>query len=279
MNMVTIVPTHDVDWISVKSMKGLRTFFGFLRRELLKSDLSSLNIPHWNNFKEWMELENKYDVRSAFYFLHKDAGGSTYDFTDVEDVVKDLDKGHWEIGLHGTFQSATNLQNIVREKNSLEKILGKNIQGIRMHYLRISEKSLKLQEETGFKYDSSLETPELFRIFHPVVKHVKLNLIEIPLTLHDGTLFVKRRMEVKEAYRYSCKIIDMASRADGIVTLNWHQHVFSPEFKPWLRTYMLILEHAKKIGAEILRPIDVVHRFQAQTIEFSSFIQQASGNR
>lgn len=271
--MVILVPTHDVDWVSVRSVKGLRTFFGFVRREVIKRNFSSLRVPHWGNFHRWMELENEYDVRSAFYFLQKGIGGSAYDFNDVKDVVRDLDKGHWEVGLHGTFNSATNLQNLINEKMSLEKILGKTIQGIRLHFMRISKKSLGLQEEARFTYDSSLETSDFFRIFHPVVNDVRLNLIEMPLTLHDGTLFVKKKMTFDEAYKYSRKIIDMASRVDGIVTLNWHQRLFSPEFKSWLKMYILILKYAKKIEAEILRPIDVVQMFKAEAMELSNFIK------
>jgi len=238
--MVILVPTHDVDFASVRSVKALRTFFGFVRRELVAGNFSSLCVPHWENFQRWMDLENEYDVRSAFYFLQKGIGGSPYDFN---------------------------------EKISLEKILGKTVQGIRLHFLRISEKSLKLQEKAHFIYDSSLETPRFFRIFHPVVNDVRLNIIEMPLTLHDNTLFVKKKMTLDEAYKYSRKIIDMASRVDGIVTLNWHQQLFSPEWKSWLKAYILILNYAKKIEAKFLKPIDVVQMFQAEAMEFSNFVK------
>jgi len=271
--MVILVPTHDVDFASVRSVKALRTFFGFVRRELVAGNFSSLCVPHWENFHRWMDLENEYDVRSAFYFLQKGIGGSTYDFNDIKDAVRDLDKGRWEIGLHGTFDSTINRQSLLNEKMALEKILGKTVQGIRLHFLRVSEKSLKLQEKAHFIYDSSLETPKFFRIFHPVVNDVRLNLIEMPLTLHDNTLFVKKKMTLDEAYKYSRKIIDMASRVDGIVTLNWHQQLFSPEWKSWLKAYILILNYAKKIEAKFLKPIDVVQMFQAEAIEFSNFVK------
>jgi len=271
--MVTVVLTHDVDWFSVKSLRGLRTFFGFVRRELSGGKLSALKVPYWQNFHKWMELENGYDVRSVFYFLYKGVGGSTYNFSDVEDAVKNLDKGGWEIGLHGTFDSTRSLSNLTEEKMLLERTLGKSVQGIRLHYLRISEESLRLQEEAGFRYDSSLETQEFFKIFHPVVRNRKLNLIELPLTLHDSTLFVKKKMAFDDAYKYSRKIIDKASREDGIVTLNWHQRTFSSEFKSWLKTYVLILKYAKSIEAEMLKPIEVVQRFQQNATELTDFLK------
>ncbi|MFX0196735.1 MAG: polysaccharide deacetylase family protein [Candidatus Hodarchaeota archaeon] len=264
--MVVIILSHDVDWISVASFNGLKTFLGFVSGEFIKGSLSSMKIPRWWNFHRWMELENKYDVRSAFYFLHKGPGGSKYDFSDVNDVVKDLDKGGWEIGLHGTLNSAKNFQSLIKEKLLLEKILGKPIYGIRLHYLRISEESLKLQETAGFLYDSSLETKALFKFFHPVVNGVKLNLVELPLTLHDGTLFSKWKMTSNEACRHSRKIIERASREDGVVTLNWHQRTFSSEFGSWLKTYITILKYVKSIGAEILTPTEAVKRFQEKAL-------------
>ena len=54
-------------------------------------------------------------------------------------------------------------------------------------------------------------------------------------------LFVKEKMTGDEAYKFSRKIIDKAHREDGIVTLNWHQHTFSPEFKSWLKIYVQLL--------------------------------------
>ncbi|MFX0204877.1 MAG: hypothetical protein ACFFDT_02750 [Candidatus Hodarchaeota archaeon] len=266
--MVVIVLTHDVDWISVRSLRGLRNFLGFVSREFIRSGLSSMKIPQWWNFHRWMELENEYDVRSAFYFLHKARapGGSQYNFSDIKDLVNDLDRGGWEIGLHGTFNSAEDFQSLVKEKLLLEKILGKPIHGIRLHYLRISERSLKLQETAGFLYDSSLETEASFKLFHPVVKGIKLKLFELPLTLHDDTLFSKKKMTSDGAYRFSRKIIERASKEDGIVTLNWHQRTFSSEFGSWLKTYRSILKYAKNIGAEIVTPAEAVKRFQKKAI-------------
>lgn len=271
--MVIIVLTHDVDWISVRSIRGSRTFLGFARRQLLRGDLSALRIPNWKNFKQWMELEKKYDVRSAFYFLSKGAGGSTYDFNNIENILKGLDREDWEIGLHGTYDSAKNLDVLMEEKTSLEKILRKPVYGIRLHYLRISEISLKLQEDAGFLYDSSLETTDFFEIFHPVIGNRRLNLVELPLTLHDSSLFVKEKMTVDEAYKFSRKIIDKAHKKDGIVTLNWHQRTFSPEFKSWLKTYVQLLKYVKRIGAEVLKPVEVVQRFEQKTAELADFLR------
>jgi hypothetical protein len=68
--------------------------------------------PYWN-FERIMELEDRLGVRSTFLFLIETAHGFSpkywgrYDINrdEVKSVIRTLDRGGWEIGLHGSSPS------------------------------------------------------------------------------------------------------------------------------------------------------------------------------
>ena len=63
--------------------------------------------------KKDMEIEEKFDVRSTFFFRTLYENG---DVLDYEDDIKQLQKSNWEIGLHTDPSSVDNTEKIQQEK-------------------------------------------------------------------------------------------------------------------------------------------------------------------
>ena len=144
--------SHDVDW----GYNGPSRNHILERKDRFDDDLFA-NTPIndlYRNFSEFMEIEEKYDVKSTFFFRTQYEDG---DYKDYHDNIKELFDGGWEIGLHTDPTSVKDIKKIKTEKENLEKLINTKILGNRVHYLSNDEQLLKKLAELDFVYDSSIK--------------------------------------------------------------------------------------------------------------------------
>ncbi len=267
--------THDVDRVQ-KTYQYFTHFLKTRNLEHLKGLIRKKNEPYWN-FKNILKIERKYKVKSTFFFLNESKkiellDYSTwklclgrYNFSDkkISTVIRNLDNVGWEVGLHGSYDSYNNKDILRKEKDQLEAILGKPIEGIRQHYLNLDVPvTWKLQEELGFKYDASFGLTEevgfregICRPFYPFDN----DFLEIPLTIMDSPLMDNYQCK-KERLKIINDLLDVAEANNSIITILWHQRVFNEkEFPGYSETYEDIIVECKKrkawfaTGSEIYR--------------------------
>ncbi|MCE5338456.1 MAG: polysaccharide deacetylase family protein [Methanomicrobiaceae archaeon] len=260
--------THDVDEIypplkhtllsTLTCLKGL-DFSGFKQQAFWKLH-GKESSPYWN-FQEIMDLEEKYDARSSFYFLATDSDIKRFRY-NIENLEGELgqivDRG-WEVGLHGGYYAYNNLEEILREKGRLERVLGRKVTGYRNHYLRFQvPDSWEILEKAGFRYDTTLGYPDMvgFRngmchLFRPYNLHTdtEFNILEIPLVIMDGTLFDSVG-SCGGAWEVTKRLIDTVTSCHGVLTLNWHTNNFNCPFRAsWSRLYEKTLQYCHNRGA------------------------------
>ena len=265
MKKLTICLTHDVDRV-YKSYQYVTHDLVKLKIENLK-DLFHRNNPYWN-FHEIMSIEKKYKVKSTFFFLEESIkfdifsyknwklSLGKYKFNDfaVEKMIRIIDKHGWEIGLHGSYNSYKNLSLLKKEKNKLEKVVGKPVLGIRQHYLNLNiPETWIIQKKAGFLYDASfgIKNKIGFPIgkYHPFVDD-KSEMLIFPLALMDGYLF-KHSKDYDDAWNKCLKIIDEAEKNNALMVVLWHQRVFNEkEFPGYRSMYENIIVECKKRDAE-----------------------------
>ena len=150
--MQLVFLSHDVDWDFNGPPKDhiLKIKNRFDEKLFQTTPINKL----YRNFSEYMEIEEKYETKSTFFFRTQYENG---DYRDYYDDIKKLNKEGWEIGLHTDPSSVNEILEIKREKENLEKILGSKIYGNRVHYLSNDEKLLKKLSKLGFIYDSSFK--------------------------------------------------------------------------------------------------------------------------
>ena len=248
--------SHDVDW----SYNGPSKDHILQRKDRFDEKLFETTPIDklYYNFPEFMEIEEKYNVKSTFFFRTQYENGN---YKDWQNDIKDLVKGRWEVGLHTDPSSINNIEKIKEEKNNLEKLTNSKIKGNRVHYLSNDLQLQKKLSELGFVYDSSnKKTKDI--ISSEDMGYQKIdNIIEFPVTLMDAYLFT--HMEISEEKIVSTveKTLNSCRELNSdfnVITLLWHDNVLKMKGG---RMYPKILEFlASQDDVEMCRGIDLAQK-------------------
>ncbi|NAZ25418.1 MAG: hypothetical protein GU357_06640 [Thermofilum sp.] len=266
--------THDIDTIYPSWRYTIFTSLKLLSRFQIKAGVDRLiakvsettKNPFWN-FKKIMEIEKSYDAKSTFFFkaTNKDPAGWIYDIESLKDVLKDISDEGFEIGLHGGYYSFNNPHALLEEKIRLEKVLGRPVIGIRMHYLRFEiPYTWRMLKDIGFKYDTTFGYPDMpgFRNgicypFKPYDLYQKeiIDILEIPLNVMDNTLF---HIGIEKGWEIVKKIIYYTEKYSGVVTILWHNTTFDNVFwGNWSKFYNKLLHYLAEKKAWITTAEDI----------------------
>jgi peptidoglycan/xylan/chitin deacetylase (PgdA/CDA1 family) len=251
--------THDVD--RVKKSYQYITHFVKTGRPYHFLSLFQKNEPYWN-FEKIMEIENKHNVKSTFFFLNESGSASfffpkewklylgRYNMLDshIVAIIQKLNDNGWEIGLHGSYNSYNNENMMILEKEALERIINNEVIGIRQHYLNLKiPETWKFQDKIGFRNEK----------YHPFTPFNDSSFLVIPLAIMDVLLFNCAK-NIDDAWKKCEELIDIAEKNRGILTVLWHQRVFNEkEFPGWSLIYEKIIESCKEKNAWIATARDV----------------------
>ena len=251
--MQYIFLSHDVDW----RLQGPPIEHILERKDRFEQELFENTKPEnlYRNIPEYMEIEEKFDVRSTFFFRTFYENGNVLDY---EDDIKQLQKLDWEIGLHTNPSSINDLDKIRLEKEKLESISGKQIIGNRVHYLNYNSELPEKLEKLGFSYDSSLRHSKDI-IDEKEMGYSRINgIIEFPVTLMDAYLFTYMKIQEDGIIPEFQKTLDLGRSLseNNVISVIWHDNVLKMKGG---RMYKQILEFlTSQDDVEIKRGIDLV---------------------
>jgi len=251
--MQYIFLSHDVDW----RKQGPPLEHVLSRKDRFDPELFEKTKPEelYRNIPEYMEIEEKFDVRSTFFFRTFYENG---DVIDYEDDIKQLQKSNWEIGLHTKPSSVDDLNEISLEKEKLESITGRQIIGNRVHFLNYNTELLNKLEKLGFSYDSSLRHSK-DRIDEKEMGYSRINgMFEFPVTLMDAYLFTHMKIQEEKIISEFKKTLDLGRSLskNNVISVIWHDNVLKMKGG---RMYKQILEFlTSQDDVEIKRGIDLV---------------------
>jgi hypothetical protein len=213
--------------------------------------------PNWR-FAETAAEERSLGARSTFFVMaghgHRADGAApeVYDRLRPRLVETLLESGS-EVGLHGSYLAAEDLERLARERATLAQLDGPLI-GQRYHYLRVDpHRNLAPLAEIGFRYDTSLGFPDAlgFRagVAHPFrpwdfAQDSPANLIEVPLALMDATLAEERYagLSAVDAKPRVLALLDWAAEQGGAFSILWHPERFDgPSARGWDRLYFELI--------------------------------------
>jgi len=277
--------THDVDHVSAHSvlqpLRALRTLNGASAKTMVASGIKVIRNATlygkdpFHCYERWLEVESSIGAHSTFFILpecvrkphHTDG---IYRFSDrvrfdgqrctVAEMICEIDRQGWEVGLHATWYAFDDADELKRQKEQVERVVGHEIVSLRQHYLHYDIRSTpRAHTEAGFRYDSTLGFNDNvgFRFGTSYPWHLydlheaKLLLIlEIPLIVQDGALLNPRkglRLDEEAAFRYVAQMADAVETVGGVLTLLWHAD--SVAIPSWYNLYHQVLEFLKTRNA------------------------------
>jgi len=250
--MQYIFLSHDVDW----RRQGPPIEHVLARRDRFDSKIFEKTKPEnlYRNIPEYIELEEKFGIRSTFFFrtLYEDGN-----VDDYEDDIQTLQKGGWEIGLHTDPQSVNSIEKIKQEKDKLESLTKKPIVGNRVHFLNYGEKLPSKLKELEFLYDSSLRHSKNKIDEKEMGYSIIDGIIEFPVTLMDAYLFTHMKIREERVVSEFEKTLNFGRKISNknVISIIWHDNVLKMKGG---RMYEKILEFLSlQEDVKILRGKDI----------------------
>lgn len=280
--------THDVERVSIYSLQQA------LRKRLLRlSNTPSVtqkikhilgfvnNLTRFGSrygekdplhcYERWREVEREIGAHSTFFFWpglssvtkrhHTDCNYELYDRVvfdgqkcTVAEMIQDIGQRGWEIGLHPSWYSFDDVDELKRQKEALENALGHDVLSVRQHYLHYDIRiTPRVHAEAGFKYDSTLGFSDNigFRFgtcypLHLYDLHAEneLPILEIPLIVQDGAMLTPIKglgLDEDTAFQYVVLITEAVEKVGGVLTILWHPHMINNMV--WWNLYLRTIEY------------------------------------
>ena len=159
---------------------------------------------------------------------------TAYDISDVKEWAARLLNEGCEIGVHGidAWHDADKGRD---ELARIAEVTGAAGVGIRMHWLLRNAETASILDESGYAYDSTAGYNETIgyragttQVYRP---HGARRLLELPMHIQDGALFYPTRLGLSEpeADERCQRLIGVARRLGGVLTVLWHDRSHGPE--------------------------------------------------
>ncbi len=201
-------------------------------------------------FAQWLDLEERLNVRSAFFFLSPVTSLSphwrlNYEISD-EPILAALDlieEKDGEVGLLSIAHASENALAMEREK--LEDLGGVFVWGVRSYKFGNTPASVRHKSAVGFAYDASWfagqnEPSFLTGCAHPfrpldAERWQVLPLIELSTVLDDRVLFgeLTERHRNGDATHSGIQFCETVLALNGTACLSWQQHTFNQRAMPF----------------------------------------------
>lgn len=287
--------THDVDFVS-RYCVSLRDCREAIRRALRTSKRGvelavptgrmlakyvlqpflapSLGRDEFWHYEDWLRLEDRYGFKSTWFFLAGRLSSSRkwdtcYDHrsqirfdgrrTTVREMMREIRRRGWDVGLHGSYDSATNAKVMLEEKRQVEESCRAEVLGVRQHYLhydvgvtpRVQEQAgLRVDSTQGFNRTVGFRAGTCFPYFcwdHEEQR--PLQVLEVPQHAMDGALFMESALSYdgQTAIRHMLELMDTIAEMGGCLTLNWHANWLNNPL--YWDTYATLLREAKSRNA------------------------------
>ncbi|HEY6867446.1 MAG TPA: polysaccharide deacetylase family protein [Candidatus Eisenbacteria bacterium] len=286
--------THDVDFVTLNPsssaaarevMRNARLLLegprdrsaapmitrGIVRGVYLLATLRSLRPKRERTYDEWLKLEDRFGFKSTFfYFPEKVSVPHVYDclysFDDpvgydgrrmrVRDMMVEMDRAGWEIGLHGSYHSALRAGLLAHQRQQVEDAIGHRVLSTRQHWLHYdarvtpalqAQADLRADSTQGFNRNVGFRAGTAFPYAcWDFDLSQALPVMEIPQHVMDGALFTPNALEydADRAIRHCVKLMDEVEAVGGCLTLSWHPN--SIQVPPYWAVYESVLAEAAR---------------------------------
>ena len=261
--------THDVDFFN--RYDSPKKFYKALAGDILKRKSPTLfvktlteylpiksgkkNDPY-NTFDFFMDISEKYNLKSNFYFIPELIGESDAQYNIngkyIIEMIKHIKTRGHNIGIHAGLKTYNNTNIYTTELNRLKNIIPNITEG-RQHFLMFENpKTFQILNSNNILTDSTLGysndigfrcgTCYPFPVFD-ILEQKKLTLIEEPLIFME-TALKKTTQNTDEFFNKAIEISNTVKKYSGKFIILWHQsNTNINEWKNYIPIYEKIISN------------------------------------
>lgn len=254
-----VIISHDVDHIkSSEHLKDLflvkylirnsiELFYSVIPFSEFKSRILDIFRNKFNNIESLIDFDNKHSVQPTYFIAVNNGLSLSYNEKEAYKWTHLVLKNEIQVGIHGI--DFDNLQAIKNEKEKFNKVTQHNPAGIRMHYLRLNEQTLRYLDQNGYQFDSST-----FAMINP---YRIGNLWEFPVHLMDSYLvYGNSTHQLKSIEQIKDETINTIEKAKDLgiryFTIITHDFYFSDSFRIWKEWYIWLIKYMKSQKIEFI---------------------------
>ncbi len=271
------LPTIDIDNAYAFKYKG------FLRSSLgLANSLLNLRVKefgrriavHLNLFSDPYDTYNELfrildqSNESVWFILGGNYGKFDKNISLDKEVMRNLVKridNKFHLGIHPSYSSNSQPELISKEKDTLEKLLGKKIVQSRQHYLRLTlPTTYQTLSNIGITHDYSMGYSNAigFRAstctpfnFYNLIDENELPLSIVPFQVMDRSLLQGLEANPSEAVRLTLEMAKRVKDVGGTFVTVWHNESLSGinEWKGWEDVLGRIVLEVRSLKSEVGR--------------------------
>ena len=278
--------SHDVDQIHDREPFRVLADANHIRRRLTSDEPGSMGLaglrlagsifqpqPAQKDFETLLAIEGRHGFRSTF-FLRRDKSrarqGRRYSLQcrEIQKVGRMILDAGSELGIHGGYYHFNDAKLYRESLEAMESAFGVRPCGIRNHLLHFSyPETWRAQAAAKFAYDATYGLsgelgprggwPFPFQTCDANTGEF-LNLLELPMTVMDATLFRHLRLGGEAALEKAWQAVAGVIGVGGLVSLLWYNNYFNePEYWDWQMVYEELLNRLAPLkpwcatGAEI----------------------------
>ncbi len=229
--------TYDIDRAFAYLCKSKWKKWGSFLKDVWKLNNFNIRKDPFDVFEYLYAQHQENNIQAIFFFLLGSGkppdNNNNPSCEDFRKVMRRTAEQH-ETGLHASYASTENLQTLIREKQLLEEIRGKDIKKIRQHYIKTNmpgyfENVIK----AGFTEDYSMGYPQIpgyragmsepFRWFN-LRTNSPTNLIIHPFSMMDSQHYY---YQYPEWMKITEQMLQSAQSDKQCFISVWHNHLLN----------------------------------------------------
>lgn len=263
------VPTYDIDAAYAYSQKGLVRAVGGYLLALKNFDWEDIiqrtrvlfgsKKDPFDNFDYQIELQKKHQLKPVYFFLFGHYGQYDKNINTRNRTFRFLIKrmlDYAKLGIHPSYRTNDNPELLAKEKASLEKVVNKEINRSRQHFLRLMlPHTYRNLIDNGITDDYTMGYAALtgFRAgicdsynFYDLDMEVETKLRIHPFMVMDGTLKDYMKLTPADAINQITTLIEEVRQVNGTFISLWHNESLSDEkrWKGWREVYEVLIQKA-----------------------------------
>lgn len=259
------VSTIDIDHPFASAHKGFVRWLGGALKALGTGDISSINkrisaliddkTDPYYTYPLIFSLAEELGIKPRFFFLLGDYGeydkNPSHKTKGYRQLIQTI-ANKYPVGLHPSYQSFTQPERVVTEKQRLEDIVSNEVTNVRAHFLRLKHPTtLEHYTNLGFTNDytmlhaqqvgfrAGMATP--YRFFN-ITTNTQTTLTLNPSMVMEGTLQDYMRLPLPDATELALNLITETKAVGGQFISIWHNHTFAPPYMAWNTLYKQLVK-------------------------------------